>query len=185
MLLQSLVFLLSIAALGAAENTVERDDVPRACLQTCQYTIDLTARCDRSTDDDDAYRPCVCGESNARARIEECAACVRQNGMRDPDDNDVADLMDDCGWDFNQATGSFSSSSSTPTQTQTQTQTTPTQTTVVVTSSSSLVTLTTSMAGAETTTDSASSTPTGAAPIATAGVFPLVAGLIVGLPILL
>ncbi|KAK7754237.1 hypothetical protein SLS62_003814 [Diatrype stigma] len=104
-----------LSALGAAENTVEGDDVPGACLATCQSTIDLTARCDDSADDDDDYRRCVCLAQDAQLHMNQCAVCVQQNGMRDPDDNDVADLMDDCGWDFTQASASAGATTASPT----------------------------------------------------------------------
>lgn len=76
-----------LSGLAAAENTVEQTDVPGACLGTCQSTIDLSARCDQETDGDDAYRRCVCLEQDAQLQLNQCAVCVQQNGMRDPDDN--------------------------------------------------------------------------------------------------
>lgn len=105
MQLEKILLLLSAAALGAAENDVQATDVPSVCLPACQFTIDLSARCDRQTRSDDEYTPCVCGAQDSKQRLTECASCVRDNGRRDPDDNDVADLMDDCGWDFNDANG--------------------------------------------------------------------------------
>lgn len=103
MQLEKVLVLLSVAAIGAAENDVEADDVPSVCLPACQFTIDLSARCDQDTNDDDTYTSCVCGAANSQQRLTECASCVKDNGRSDPDDNDVADLMDDCGWDFNDA----------------------------------------------------------------------------------
>lgn len=94
------------ATFSVAENTVETNDVPNTCLAACQFTIDLSARCDQETDGDSGYRTCVCGAADSQIRLTECATCVKDNGMRDPDDNDVADLMDDCGWDFNSASAS-------------------------------------------------------------------------------
>lgn len=79
-----------LSALGAAENTVERDDVPSTCVGTCQSIIDLSARCERDNDGDDNYRRCVCTEQNAQLQLNQCAVCVQQNGMRDPDDNGKA-----------------------------------------------------------------------------------------------
>ncbi|KAJ3577836.1 hypothetical protein NPX13_g2735 [Xylaria arbuscula] len=105
MQLEKILVLLSIAAYGAAENDVEASDVPSECLPACQFTIDLSARCDRETDDDDTYTPCVCNAQDSMQRLTECASCVKDHGRSDPDDNDVADLMDDCGWDFNDADG--------------------------------------------------------------------------------
>ncbi|TGJ87662.1 hypothetical protein E0Z10_g1090 [Xylaria hypoxylon] len=128
MQLEKILVLLSVAALGAAENDVEADDVPSACLPACQFTIDLSARCDRQTNSDDQYTPCVCEAQDSQTRLTECASCVKDNGRSDPDDNDVADLMDDCGWDFNDADVPYPTSwssttaaspSSTPTSTST------------------------------------------------------------------
>ncbi|KAI0551164.1 hypothetical protein F4679DRAFT_183115 [Xylaria curta] len=103
MQLGKILVLLSIAAIGATENNVEADDVPRVCLPACQFTIDLSARCDGETHDDDGYTGCVCSSAGSQQRLTECASCVKDNGRSDPDDNDVADLMGDCGWDFNDA----------------------------------------------------------------------------------
>jgi hypothetical protein len=110
MQLKTLLVLFSIATFGAAEDTVESNDVPSACLAACQFTIQLTARCDNQNDDDDdddddddsddLYRSCVCGAADSQVHVTECASCVRDNGRWDDDDNDVADLMDDCGWSF-------------------------------------------------------------------------------------
>ncbi|KAI1110604.1 hypothetical protein F5Y14DRAFT_428618 [Nemania sp. NC0429] len=113
MQLEKILLLLGAAALSAAENDVQATDVPRVCLPACQFTIDLSARCDRQTSGDDQYRPCVCEAQDSKQRLTECASCVRDNGRSDPDDNDVADLMDDCGWDFNAANGPYPTSSST------------------------------------------------------------------------
>ncbi|KAI1396834.1 hypothetical protein F4819DRAFT_473961 [Hypoxylon fuscum] len=169
------------ATFSVAENTVETNDVPNTCLAACQFTIDLSARCDQETDGDSGYRTCVCGAADSQIRLTECATCVKDNGMRDPDDNDVADLMDDCGWDFNSASASYTSGASTISATSV-TSTSPTVTTAVITSSSGSVVVTT----AQTITQTASSTSsvsTGAAPLATAGVGSLVmGGLIMGIP---
>ncbi|KAI1076699.1 hypothetical protein F5B20DRAFT_317522 [Whalleya microplaca] len=186
MQIEIILALLSLSALGAAENTVESDDVPSACISACQFTIDLTARCDRQTDDDDTYRPCVCNAQDSQARLTACATCVKDNGMRDADDNDVADLMDDCGWDFNNANASYTSGSTTiATSTG---QTTPAVTTTVITSSSgsSVFTTTQTNTGSATGAGSTSSVSTGGAPMATGGVGALiVGGLAIGLPALL
>ncbi|KAI3325254.1 hypothetical protein HD806DRAFT_492424 [Xylariaceae sp. AK1471] len=193
MQLETLLVLLSIATFGCAENTVESDDVPSACLPACQFTIDLTARCDGQTDDDDEYLPCVCGAANSRALLTECASCVRDNGRSDPDDNDVADLMDDCGWDFDDADSPYPTGWST-----TSAVTPPSTTSVVVPTSSDTVTVT------ETPSETPSVTPTSSLPNSVTNsptsiptgsmagalkdriiVGPLLAGLIMGLPAIL
>ncbi|RYP60251.1 hypothetical protein DL771_010588 [Monosporascus sp. 5C6A] len=171
------VFSLAIlSALGVAENSVDRDDVPSTCVATCQSAIDLSSRCDRETDGDDNYRRCVCSAQDAQLQMNQCAACVRENGMSDPDDNDVADLMNDCGWDFNTASGSATAVTSTTSPTTV----VSTPTTVVSTSTgeSTTVTVTQTPTAASDPSSAESSNDTNsdnAAPVATAGV----AGLLV------
>ncbi|KAL7624818.1 hypothetical protein AAE478_004032 [Parahypoxylon ruwenzoriense] len=176
--LKAALAILSLAALNAAENTVERDDVPRACLQACQFTIDLSARCDQETDSDSRYRTCVCGATDSQTRLTECATCVKDNGMRDPDDNDVADLMDDCDWDFNTASASYSTGTGTATAT-TAALTSPTVITTVITSSSGSTTFTATQTTTQAAAGLGSATPsssTGGAPLVTPGVGVLLAG---------
>ncbi|KAI1746552.1 hypothetical protein F4782DRAFT_54576 [Xylaria castorea] len=185
-----ILVLLSVAAIGAAENNVEADDVPSVCLPACQFTIDLSARCDRETNNDDAYTPCVCGAVDSQQRLTECASCVKDNGRSDPDDNDVADLMDDCGWDFNDAnvpypttTTVINPSSTSPAGAVTGTETpsnTPSNSPSQTPSSGSTMTVTESPASTTTQPGSMAGTLN-----AKAIVGPLFAGLIVGLPILL
>ncbi|KAI1171727.1 hypothetical protein F4777DRAFT_35915 [Nemania sp. FL0916] len=115
MQLEAVLALFSLAALGAAENDVGAHDVPSACLPACQFTIDLSAHCEETTSDDDGYTPCVCGAQDSKQRLTECASCVKDHGKSDPDDNDVADLMDDCGWDFNNADAPYPTSFGTTT----------------------------------------------------------------------
>ncbi|GAP92982.1 putative gpi anchored protein [Rosellinia necatrix] len=214
MQLQQVLAILAAATLGAAENNVGTSDVPSACLPACQFTIDLSARCDRETSDDDGYTPCVCGAADSQQRLTECASCVKDNGRSDPDDNDVADLMDDCGWDFNDAdvpyptsgSGSGSGSGSTTTvvgnpsptttaagATVTVTDTAPSQTanpgsTTTVTAPGSEVT----SPGSTTTVTAPSSGATTTPPVSVAGALsaravagPLLAGLFVGVAVLL
>lgn len=178
------VLVLSIlSALGGAENTVERDDVPAACIGICQSTIDLSARCDRGTDGDDAYRRCVCLEPGSQLQLNQCAVCVQLNGMRDPDDNDVADLMDDCGWDFNRASASVTAVTPTTTSPTTAPTTSPTTSPTVVVSTSTdqstttTITRTSSITASDSsaTQSSAGSIPDNAAPTPAAGA----AGLLV------
>ncbi|RYP74905.1 hypothetical protein DL769_003911 [Monosporascus sp. CRB-8-3] len=176
MYITTILSLAILSALGAAENTVDRDDVPSACVGTCQPAIDLSQRCDRETDNDDNYRRCVCDAQDAQLQLNQCAACVRENRMPDPDDNDVADLMNDCGWNFNTASGSATAVTSTTSPTTA----VSTPTTVVSTSTgeSTTVTVTQTPTPASDSSPTESSTETNsdnAAPAATAGL----AGLIV------
>ncbi|KAJ2974347.1 hypothetical protein NUW58_g8686 [Xylaria curta] len=189
MQLAKIIALLSIAAVGAAENDVEADDVPSVCLPACQFTIDLSARCDRSTNSDDRYRPCVCGAPNARQRLTECASCVKDNGRSDPDDNDVADLMDDCGWNFNDANVPYPTTWSATTVISPST--TNTLGTVTVTGTPVQTPSATPNPGSTTTVTetpaSATNTPGSMAGAlsAKAVVGPLLAGLVVALPVVL
>jgi hypothetical protein len=187
MQLHNIVILLGVAALGAAENDVQASDVPSACLPACQFTIDLSARCDRETDDDDEYTPCVCEAADSRQRLTECASCVKDNGRSDPDDNDVADLMDDCGWDFNDADVPYPTSGTTTTVISPSSTTanggntvTVTQTPGETSTTGSTTTVTESPAGSTNPPDSMAG-----ALNAKAVVGPLVAGLIMGLPVIL
>ncbi|KAH9996755.1 hypothetical protein F4779DRAFT_606862 [Xylariaceae sp. FL0662B] len=169
MQIQTAIALFSLSALATSD--VDANDVPSVCVPACQVTIDLTARCDQQTDDDNAYRSCVCDTQDFQARITECATCVKDNGTGDAYDNDVAELMSDCGWNFNDANASYTSGTAgVATSTG---QTTPT----VITSSSggSVFTTTqtsTGAAGAEST----NSVSTGGAPAVTGGVRALFAG---------
>ncbi|KAI0871159.1 hypothetical protein GGS24DRAFT_71902 [Hypoxylon argillaceum] len=190
MQLEKILLLLNVAALGAAENDVGPSDVPSVCLPACQFTIDLSARCDRSTDDDDEYTPCVCNAADSKQRLTECASCVKDNGRSDPDDNDVADLMDDCGWDFNDASGPY------PTSYGSTTVVNPSSTSpggvVTVTETPSVTSSATPNSGSTTTTVTAPPASTTSPAVSLAGALdakavigPLLAGLIMGLPILL
>ncbi|KAH7024656.1 uncharacterized protein B0I36DRAFT_352867 [Microdochium trichocladiopsis] len=91
----NLAILFSLAAAGAAETTVDADDVPLACRNICRDTIDLSRRCEiqadtdtSTTDDDIIYNNCFCQAPDAEARISECATCVKANGMSDANDDD-------------------------------------------------------------------------------------------------
>ncbi|RYP07530.1 hypothetical protein DL765_009128 [Monosporascus sp. GIB2] len=178
--ISTILSLAILSALSAAENNVDRDDVPSACLASCQSTIDLSQRCDRQTDgqtdDDNNYRGCVCGAQDAQRQMDQCAACVKVNGMSNPDENDVADLMNDCGWDFNTASGSATAVTSTTSPTTAAS----TPTTVVSTSTgestTATVTQTPTRASDPSATESSTTTNSdNAAPAATAGL----AGLLV------
>ncbi|KAI1420897.1 hypothetical protein F5Y12DRAFT_82878 [Xylaria sp. FL1777] len=196
MQLGKILLLLGLTAMSAAENDVERDDVPSACLPACQFTIDLSARCDRQTNNDNEYTPCVCEAQDSKMRLTECASCVKDNGRSDPDDNDVADLMDDCGWNFNEADVPYPISWSTTT-TAAATISSPSTASVgsIVTgtenpSGTSLSDSTTTVTN--TPTSSTALTASTSAPDSKAGILgakafvgPLLAGLVIGLPVML
>ncbi|KAI0977274.1 hypothetical protein F4678DRAFT_7981 [Xylaria arbuscula] len=185
MQLRNILVLLSVAAMGAAENDVSASDVPSACLPACQFTIDLSARCDRETDDDDEYTPCVCTAQDSKERLTECSSCIKDHGRSDPDDNDVADLMDDCGWDFNDADGPY------PTTWSTTTVSSPLTTTVTSPSSTTdvggVVTVTETPSGTVTNPPVTSTNPPDSMGALGAKVAagPLLAGLIAVLPVIL
>lgn len=92
----TIALLFSVAALrAAAETTVDANDVPLACRNICQPTIDLSARCEivadndnSNIDDDVVYNSCFCREPSAPARINECATCLKANGMNNANDDD-------------------------------------------------------------------------------------------------
>ncbi|KAI1350235.1 hypothetical protein F5Y01DRAFT_161479 [Xylaria sp. FL0043] len=178
------LILLSVAALSAAENDVTASDVPSACLPACQFTIDLSARCDRETSDDDHYTPCVCGAQDSMARLTECASCVKDHGRSDPDDNDVADLMDDCGWDFNDADGPYPTSGSSTTVASPSSTTSAGGVVTVTETSSGTSPFTTTITNPPVASTAPSDSMAGALNVkAAAG--PLLAGLIAGLPLVL
>lgn len=95
MQINNLAILVSVAAIrAAAETTIDNDDVPLACVNICRDTINLSNRCEiqadtdtSNTDDDIIYNNCFCKETNAKARIEECATCVKANGMANANDD--------------------------------------------------------------------------------------------------
>ncbi|KAI1746093.1 hypothetical protein F4680DRAFT_400349 [Xylaria scruposa] len=192
MQLGKILVLLGIAAIGAAENNVEADDVPRVCLPACQFTIDLSAQCDRETRDDDGYTRCVCGAANSQQRLTECASCVKDNGRSDPDDNDVADLMDDCGWDFNDADVPYPTTTATTVTNPSSASPTGVATVTETPSNSPSNSPSESPASGSTPTTTGSPASTTTEPGSMAGALnakaafgPLVAGLVVGLPIIL
>ncbi|KAK6829446.1 hypothetical protein PG987_010030 [Apiospora arundinis] len=90
--------LLAVAPVVLAENTVDYDDIPGKCVSTCAATVDLSQRCDQQTNGDSDYRRCYCTNADAQKKMNECASCVKANDK--DDDNDVSDLMKDCGWDY-------------------------------------------------------------------------------------
>lgn len=77
---------LSLAILVAAED-IDEHDVPQACVSDCRSLIDLSARCENSTDGDSAFNDCVCGDTSAESAFNSCAACAKQNGFTSNDDN--------------------------------------------------------------------------------------------------
>ncbi|KAI5919984.1 hypothetical protein F4810DRAFT_714013 [Camillea tinctor] len=175
----------------AAENTVSASDVPQRCLATCQYTIDLSSRCDRSTDGDDAYRACVC-TLESRGRIAECAACAW--GV--DDDNDVLDLLDDCRWRgwwwdwWRSASATTASPTPVPTTTDATntgatTSSAPTTTAGAADSSSAVGIETATATTASTAAETAPAETAAAAPMAAAAMGSLVIPLAVGLAALL
>ncbi|KAI1336516.1 hypothetical protein F5Y15DRAFT_394022 [Xylariaceae sp. FL0016] len=182
--------LFSLSAVAIAENTVEQDDVPSVCLQACQFTIDLSYQCDEQSDDDDNYRECVCGAPDSRARLTSCATCVRDNGMSDPDDNDVADLMDDCGWDFDEDDAPYTTGTMTigPTATDSLPSTTGTTIATETTGLSGPGPTTATQAATATNTEggvSVTEVPTGGAAGPVAAGIGIIAGVAMAIPILM
>ena len=77
---------LSLALFVVAED-IDEHDVPQACVSDCRTLIDLSARCENSTDGDSAFNDCVCGDTGAESAFNSCAACVKENGFTSNDDN--------------------------------------------------------------------------------------------------
>ncbi|KAF6784612.1 hypothetical protein CSOJ01_15721 [Colletotrichum sojae] len=184
MKLQTVLYLSLFAAIGSAED-IEEHDVPQACVSDCSDLIKHSATCEDQTDGDSAFNDCVCKAGNAKSAFDSCAACAKHNGFTANDDNDldcyqktrtdVAELMQECGLDFDAAG------------------VTPTNNSVVVatttvTSGSTAVPLTTTVtqSPASQSTGAAAGTTdeTGAAARATPGVGGMVAVLALGLPAL-
>ncbi|KAI1639512.1 hypothetical protein F4809DRAFT_118514 [Biscogniauxia mediterranea] len=167
--------LFSLAAVSAAQE-IELDDVPRACSQSCQEIVNLATTCDQQNRDNDAgERSCICNGTNAQSLATDCAACAKANGQND-NDSDIADLMYDCGWDYASVSASTASATAT-TSTGTATTTTGSATT------------TGTGTGTSTATDAAATSATAsedaAAPLATAAVGGVLAGLMMALPVVL
>lgn len=84
-------FFFSALALAASvlAQDIDSNDVPSQCTDACASVVSLTARCDKSTNDDDsAERKCVCDDPNASKSVPNCAACLdkyskdgKDNGM--------------------------------------------------------------------------------------------------------
>ncbi|KAG8161187.1 hypothetical protein KVR01_009451 [Diaporthe batatas] len=169
---------LTLGILVAAED-IEEHDVPQACVSDCRSLIDLSARCESSTDGDSAFNDCVCGDTGANSALNSCAACAKQNGFTANDDNDVASLMADCGLDFNAASASGGNNTGSV-ATNTITSVSGSSTVVVTTTSSPSPSLQTSGSEATSTDGSAA-----AGARATAGIGAVVAGLALGIPALI
>ncbi|KAG6357504.1 hypothetical protein INS49_013381 [Diaporthe citri] len=169
---------LSLAILVAAED-IDEHDVPQACVSDCRSLIDLSARCENSTDGDSAFNACVCGDTSAEPAFNSCAACAKQNGFTSNDDNDVASLMTDCGLDFNAASTSGGNNADTV-ATSTVTSVSGSGTVILSTTSTRSAASQASGSGATSTHGSAA-----AGAHATAGIGAVVAGLALGIPALI
>lgn len=77
---------LTLGIFVAAED-IDEHDVPQACVSDCRNLIDLSARCENSTDGDSAFNDCVCGDAGAESAFNSCAACAKQDGFTANDDN--------------------------------------------------------------------------------------------------
>ncbi|KAI0596611.1 hypothetical protein F4775DRAFT_287801 [Biscogniauxia sp. FL1348] len=157
--------LFSLAAVSVSQE-IELDDVPRACSQSCQDIVNLATTCDQQNRDNDAgERNCICNGTNAQTLATNCAACAKANGQND-NDSDIADLMEDCGWNY----ASVSASTATATATS--------ATGTGATASATTTGTSTATTAAVTTTVSQD-----AAPLATAAVGGVLAGLMMALPV--
>ncbi|KAL1857442.1 hypothetical protein Daus18300_010415 [Diaporthe australafricana] len=164
---------LSLTLFGVAED-IEEHDVPQACVSDCRGLIDLSAKCENSTEGDSAFNDCVCNDTGAESALNSCAACAKQNDFTANDDNDVASLMTDCGLDFNAASASDGSTTAGAATS-----------TITSVSGSSTVVLTTTSAQSAATQSSESEVTSAAAAHPTAGLGAVVAGLALGIPVLI
>ncbi|ORY71050.1 uncharacterized protein BCR38DRAFT_415794 [Pseudomassariella vexata] len=193
MRVDSLPIILTLVALGACENNVEADDVPQACrsVDACLNIFELSRTCDESTSNSDGYNDCVCGSTIAQSTLTDCADCVARNvqQIEDRTDNDVTDLMSDCGWTY---TGTILSSGSATMRATTSAATTASTTLLSQSVASTIVTITssdttfvstqTSVVGASATTGSSSEAK---APMVTAAAGSFLFGMALALPALL
>ena len=96
-----LLLLAGLRPMLALAGEIEANDFPMSCRPACQPAVDLSDRCDRTTNDDRAERDCVCQAPDARAQFDACAACIKAAPVRpdrdDDDDDDRDDGDDDNG----------------------------------------------------------------------------------------
>ncbi|KAK6210811.1 hypothetical protein LQW54_005859 [Pestalotiopsis sp. IQ-011] len=112
--------LLLLATFGSAETTVETNDVTQGCRNNsaCHQVITISDNCDNTTGNDVDYNNCVCNTNDMLSTLNSCALCIyntERPGDDDRTDNDVTDLMRDCGWtpDLGTTTASGRTSTST------------------------------------------------------------------------
>ncbi|KAI0156286.1 hypothetical protein BJ166DRAFT_353196 [Pestalotiopsis sp. NC0098] len=142
--------LLLLAVFGSAETTVETNDVTQGCRtnSACQQVVTISDNCDNTTGNDVDYNNCVCNTNDMQSTLNSCALCIyniERPGDDDRTDNDVTDLMRDCGWTPDLATTTASGSTSTSTGSSssgssssgTSSVSTPTPTTATITSAGS------------------------------------------------
>ncbi|KAI4597886.1 hypothetical protein KJ359_004163 [Pestalotiopsis sp. 9143b] len=140
--------LLLLATFASAETTVETNDVTQGCRtnSACQQVITISDNCDNTTGNDVDYNNCVCNTNDIQSTLNSCALCIyniERPGDDDRTDNDVTDLMRDCGWTPNLVTTTASGSTSTSTgfyssaSSSTSSISTPTPTTATITSAGS------------------------------------------------
>lgn len=76
-----------LLTLFVVAEDIDEHDVPQACISNCRSLIDLSARCENSTNGDSAFNDCVCYDTSAESAFNSCAACAKQNGFTADDDN--------------------------------------------------------------------------------------------------
>ncbi|KAK8016770.1 Crotonase core [Apiospora rasikravindrae] len=142
----TLLSTLALTTFAFAEHTVDFDDIPGVCVAPCQLTVDLSQRCDQQTNNDSDYRRCYCLAADAQQPMNKCASCIKSNTRQGDDDNDAAELMKDCGWDYAAVTTSGGTA-------------TATATVIIVSSSGGPALTTTADAASATTTASPAGAP--------------------------
>lgn len=79
---------LVLAGSSALAAKLERDNVPKRCLDVCGPALDISRRCDDQNDNDAAEMRCICNANGAQTQIPICAACINENGQHNSSDGD-------------------------------------------------------------------------------------------------
>lgn len=178
-----LATLLSFVAMGAARNFVVPLDVPAVCRANafCVRTFVFSGTCNGQNRDDDGYVSCVCAIPDAQLALNSCATCAAQYGS--DDDDDVTDLMEDCGWTYTSATAAEATATTgatTATGTAVSTTTAATTATGSNTATTTGTSVTTSLASGATEASVVTSSVAAMAPAHTAMAGGALAGLVMG-----
>lgn len=85
---QNVLFgLLALVPVALAANTVDFDDIPGVCVNTCTSTVNLSLNCVDQTNNDDEYKRCYCDAKGAEQPMNHCASCIKSNTKPGDEDN--------------------------------------------------------------------------------------------------